>query len=157
MSIKENILNMLSYIYRITIPIMIAFFTVFKFNDMSFIVYSMLLISCISIVGWTTLNNLNTKIPSQPILYLLLGIFLTISLTIKNLEGSIIDASNIGESLLVLNIGIFGGILIWLFINVLITIIVTSVTDISPDKDTSIDDSYNDPHAARILNENEEL
>jgi|AntDeeMetagen285_2_1112576.scaffolds.fasta_scaffold00934_14 hypothetical protein len=143
--------NILNFTYHVLIPCLIGYFAYASFTMMSPLTHIGLTIFCILLALWATLDYPIDKLPDQPVLFSILGIFLTITVTLKQLEDSVFESPTVIEGILSLFVGVLGGILLWLSMIVIISGLITSMTDIQLTANNNINDPYNDPHAARIL------
>ncbi len=142
------------YSKQTSILIVIISYLIFT-NEPSILEYFAIGFICILLVSWTTINNVQEKIPEQPLSYLFAGIFLTQLLTYARITVNYSPSDAFGN-LFVVSFSLIAGFIIWHILMVIIAGLITSTTDISFDIDKNIDDPYGDKHAARILNESNE-
>ena len=155
MSIREKIVNLFIN-YSLSISIVMGGFSYLSFvNNMSLLELSLIILTCLFLIVWTTIDRIHDKIPNQPTSYLLLGFFLTQLLTFKYIQSNYNPVTAM-ESYFLLIFVLIAGFVIWQVSIMLITGFLLSTTDISFSDIQNINDPYDDKHAERILNEIED-
>lgn len=143
----------MSYKFAHTVlSILIAYATYQSFSTMSVWLYIGLILLCLFLIGWNTLS-IHTDNYTQPISYLLLSAFLSISITVKYIQSYVSESATALESMSFLILGVLFGLFGWFFIGVIMSGLLDSLTDIDVRNNTQTNDPYNDAHAERILNE----
>jgi len=132
--------------------IVVILFTVFNsINNPTIFNMSVLGLFLITISTWAATHRVINKIPKTPENIELIG-FITISYGFyMYLENSVINSSlRVIETFLFVLFSIFVGFVIW---NLTIMIIMNIVVHTIDIENTVQDDPFNDPHAAKILHE----
>lgn len=154
MSLREKFVNVIVG-HSASISILIGGYSYISLvNNMSLLQFSLIILTCFTLIVWTTIDRVYDKIPNQPTSYFLLGFFLTQLLTFKYIQSNYEPVTAI-EGYFVLIFVLVAGFVIWQLSIIIITGFLLSTTDISFSDTQDINDPYGDKHAEKILNDTE--
>lgn len=118
------------------------------YNPSSYLIYSIYVVVLSILLIWTATHNITNKIPNQPANLFAIGFIMLNYPIYKYLH---VDNMTTIEQLSIIFLSVFVTFIIWMAIMTMIVQASFLLFDLDG-VDIQIDDPYNDPHAARILN-----
>ena len=144
-------MNLKHYLVEVIIPFISIMYLLSNITVISGIEYYIVGGLYLVLNIWTVLHDSNLeKIPTQPMIYSIITIILGLIL-IGNYIGF---TSDLATDMGIFAISAVSSIVLWIFTTILFTGIFNSTTDWIPTHNEHIDDEFNDPHAADILDDN---